>query len=97
VQAHRDHPPDQAAHDRSGPPDNQDHLLLSHLGTVGIANVMLISVPERRSEIDLRRALGDTLLNVAATAVYSLTQHWYVADPGGASRPPVADRGLRTV
>jgi hypothetical protein len=28
-QAHRDHPPDQAAHDRSGPPDSQDHLLLS--------------------------------------------------------------------
>jgi len=34
VQAHREHPPDQAAHDRSGPPDSQDYLLLSHLGTV---------------------------------------------------------------
>ena len=29
MQAQRDHPPDQAAHDRSGPPDNQDNLLLS--------------------------------------------------------------------
>jgi hypothetical protein len=29
AQAHREHPPDQAAHDRSGPPDSQDHLLLS--------------------------------------------------------------------
>ena len=28
------HPPDQAAHDRSGPPDGQDYLLLSQLGTV---------------------------------------------------------------
>jgi hypothetical protein len=36
VQAHRDHPPDQAAHDRSGPPDSQDHLLLSQLGTVPV-------------------------------------------------------------
>ncbi|HEX6452346.1 MAG TPA: hypothetical protein VF060_23160 [Trebonia sp.] len=27
--AARGHPPDQAAHDRSGPPDSQDHLLLS--------------------------------------------------------------------
>jgi hypothetical protein len=34
VPADRDHPPDQAAHDRSGPPDNQDHPLLSRLGTV---------------------------------------------------------------
>jgi hypothetical protein len=29
AQARRDHPPDQAAHDRSGPPDSTDHLLLS--------------------------------------------------------------------
>ncbi|HEX6448287.1 MAG TPA: transposase [Trebonia sp.] len=29
VPAARGHPPDQAAHDRSGPPDSQDHLLLS--------------------------------------------------------------------
>jgi hypothetical protein len=34
--AHRGHPPDQAAHDRSGPPDNQDHLQLSVLGTVAV-------------------------------------------------------------
>jgi hypothetical protein len=35
AQAHREHPPDQAAHDRSGPPDSQDYLLLSQSGTVG--------------------------------------------------------------
>ena len=34
VQAQREHPPNQAAHDRSGPPDSQDYLLLSQLGTV---------------------------------------------------------------
>jgi hypothetical protein len=34
VTADREHPPDQAAHDRSGPPDSQDYLLLSQLGTV---------------------------------------------------------------
>jgi hypothetical protein len=34
VPADREHPPDQAAHDRSGPPDRQDYLLLSQLETV---------------------------------------------------------------
>ena len=33
-QAQRDHPPNQAVHDRSGPPDSREHLLLSQLGTV---------------------------------------------------------------
>jgi hypothetical protein len=33
-QAQREHPPDQAAHDRSGPPDSRDYLPLSQLGTV---------------------------------------------------------------
>jgi len=32
--ASRTRPPDQAAHDRSGPPASQDYLLLAHLGTV---------------------------------------------------------------
>ena len=36
VTADREHPPDQAAHDRSEPPDSQDHLLLSQLGTVPV-------------------------------------------------------------
>ena len=29
VKAQQDHPPDQAAHDRSGPPDSRNYLLLS--------------------------------------------------------------------
>jgi putative ABC transport system permease protein len=36
------------------------------VGAIGIANVMVISVLERRSEIGLRRALGAARLHVAA-------------------------------
>src|SRR5208283_1569583 len=64
------------------------------VGGVGIANVMVISVLERRAEICLRRALGASrrhvaeqflaealLLGAAATAGYASTQGWIVVVP----------------
>jgi putative ABC transport system permease protein len=75
------------------------------VGGVGIANVMVISVLERRSEVGLRRALGatrrhvgvqflaeslilsaiggvaGTMIGIAATAGYAMSQHWSVALP----------------
>jgi putative ABC transport system permease protein len=50
------------------------------VGGVGIANVMVISVLERRSEIGLRRALGATRRHIAAQF---LTESLLLASLGG--------------
>jgi putative ABC transport system permease protein len=50
------------------------------VGGVGIANIMVISVLERRSEIGLRRALGATKRHIA---VQFLTEALLLAALGG--------------
>jgi putative ABC transport system permease protein len=52
------------------------------VGGVGIANVMVISVLERRSEIGLRRALGATRRHIA---VQFLTESMLLGTMGGAA------------
>jgi putative ABC transport system permease protein len=52
------------------------------VGAVGIANVMVISVLERRSEIGLRRALGATRRHIA---LQFLTESALLATLGGAA------------
>jgi putative ABC transport system permease protein len=62
------------------------------VGAVGIANIMVISVLERRSEIGLRRALGATKRHIAAQF---LTESLLLAAVGGTAG--VATGGLITL
>ncbi|MEV0136781.1 ABC transporter permease [Dactylosporangium sp. NPDC050688] len=52
------------------------------VGAIGIANVMVISVLERRTEIGLRRALGATRLHIC---MQFLTESLVMSSLGGAS------------
>jgi putative ABC transport system permease protein len=52
------------------------------VGAVGVANIMVISVLERRSEIGLRRALGATKAEIASQF---LAESMLLASAGGAA------------
>ena len=52
------------------------------VGAIGIANVMVISVLERRTEIGLRRALGATRLHIC---MQFLTESLVMSSLGGAA------------
>ena len=54
------------------------------VGAVGVANIMVISVLERRSEIGLRRALGATRANIRAQF---LSEAMLLSLLGGCNRP----------
>ncbi len=62
------------------------------VGAIGIANIMVISVLERRAEIGLRRALGATRRHISAQF---LTESALLAAIGGITGPAV--RGDRDV